>query len=414
MGRKTSAYEKINSIKRREEKRREEKRREEKRRGYHFKSLVLIYCMTCFISLQAQLYADPPIMNGLPDVGIGKLIPEGRLHIDRTNCYLAIVNETSPPPTIAKKHIVLETTKSFDCTFVFNNGGVPAPVNQKWIINGNEDAGLEIETSHDNINYVDLALFNELHTYLHAQSFSFGTLLELSSDKSTFNSNNNRFVGTKHLFPSGDIKFYDEVTINGNMVRTASQNNSLEWYTSGWGADYGHKIYNKDPGNHTELVIAAQHGSGVWKDAINISSDGKVGIGGVTGADFDNSSESLVVKGNARFENKVFIENRLITKRIDVDGKIFAREVEITVNPFPDYVFKKSYKLKTIDELKNFISENGHLPNIPKASDNVESRVNIGELIRLQLEKIEELSLYVIKLHEDIQLLEVKLNNQNK
>ena len=410
MGRKTVAYEKINSIKRREEKRREEKRREEKRRGYHFKSLVLIYCMTCFISLQAQLYADPPIMNGLPDVGIGKLIPEGRLHIDRTNCYLAIVNETSPPPTIAKKHIVLETTKSFDCTFVFNNGGVPAPVNQKWIINGNEDAGLEIETSHDNINYVDLALFNELHTYLHAQSFSFGTLLELSSDKSTFNSNNNRFVGTKHLFPSGDIKFYDEVTINGNMVRTASQNNSLEWYTSGWGADYGHKIYNKDPGNHTELVIAAQHGSGVWKDAINISSDGKVGIGGVTGADFDNNSESLIVRGSIAVldaNGKQF--------KLESNGNLHAREILLDLVPIPDYVFKQNYPLMSLDSLQEFINTQHHLPGIKSEKEYAkEGNMKLGELNMKLLEKVEEQTLYILYMNRKIAELENKIEHLKK
>ena len=370
----------------------------------------MFYSFFCIGSLQAQLYADPPTQNGLPDVGIGKSIPEGRLHIDRTNCYLAIVYENSPPPTIAKKHIVLETTTSYDCGLVINNGGVPTPVNQKWIINGNEPVGLELQTSHDGINYIDLALFNEVHTYLHAQNFSFGNFLEINNSNSNFNSTTNKFSGTKHLFPTGGIKFYDEVDNNGNFIRMPSQNNSLEWYTSGWGADYGHKIYNKDPGNHTELVIAAQHGSGVWKDAINISSDGKVGIGGVTGADFDNNSESLIVRGIIAVldaNGKQF--------KLESNGNLHAREILLDLVPIPDYVFKQNYPLMSLDSLQEFINTQHHLPGIKSEKEYAkEGNMKLGELNMKLLEKVEEQTLYILYMNRKIAELENKIEHLKK
>ena len=60
-----------------------------------------------------------------------------------------------------------------------------------------------------------------------------------------------------------------------------------------------------------------------------------------------------------------------------------------------------SYKLKPLNELKDFISINGHLPNIPNAAEvDQENGISLGEMNTKLLEKVEELTLYIIKQEE--------------
>jgi len=88
--------------------------------------------------------------------------------------------------------------------------------------------------------------------------------------------------------------------------------------------------------------------------------------------------------------------------KLDVNGTIHAKEVLVDMNEGADYVFDKSYNLMPLDELKCFIKENKHLPDIPSADDMVREGVNINELQIIMLCKIEELILYVLHQEEVI------------
>ncbi len=95
-------------------------------------------------------------------------------------------------------------------------------------------------------------------------------------------------------------------------------------------------------------------------------------------------------------------------------GKVFAREVEVTLNAFPDYVFEKDYDLLSLKELQQYIDENQHLPNIPSAQEVEENGIGLGELSLKQLEKIEELTLYILELNKRIENLEKQLSEARK
>lgn len=90
------------------------------------------------------------------------------------------------------------------------------------------------------------------------------------------------------------------------------------------------------------------------------------------------------------------------------DGRVFAREVEVTLANFPDYVFAKDYYLMPLSELKKYIKDNHHLPNIPSAKEVEENGMGMGELNLKQVEKIEELTLYILQLDERLQKLEAE------
>jgi hypothetical protein len=68
-------------------------------------------------------------------------------------------------------------------------------------------------------------------------------------------------------------------------------------------------------------------------------------------------------------------------------------------------VFKKNYKLRSLTETEKFIAENGHLPEIPAASAIEKNGVSIGEMLTLQMKKIEELTLYIIEQQKELEYL---------
>jgi len=87
------------------------------------------------------------------------------------------------------------------------------------------------------------------------------------------------------------------------------------------------------------------------------------------------------------------------------DGSVFAKEIRITLAPFPDYVFENSYELTPLEEVKKYIEENGSLPNMPTAQQVEEEGMGVGELQLKLVEKVEELTLYVIELNEQMKKL---------
>jgi hypothetical protein len=89
--------------------------------------------------------------------------------------------------------------------------------------------------------------------------------------------------------------------------------------------------------------------------------------------------------------------------KLTVSGKILCEELKVELyGNWPDYVFHDDYKLTPLDELKTFIQTNNHLPNIPKAEEVAKEGIEVGEMNRKLLEKVEELTLYVIRLQEQI------------
>ena len=101
--------------------------------------------------------------------------------------------------------------------------------------------------------------------------------------------------------------------------------------------------------------------------------------------------------------------------KLSVDGNIICEKLRVDLSDgWPDYVFAADYKLMSLKELDTFIQSNGHLPNIPKSGVIQESGLDVGEMQRLIIEKIEELSLYIIQQQNEIEELKRQLNKPQK
>jgi hypothetical protein len=90
------------------------------------------------------------------------------------------------------------------------------------------------------------------------------------------------------------------------------------------------------------------------------------------------------------------------------NGEMFARKATVTLSNYPDYVFRKDYKLATLSEIEHTIGKEGRLPGMPSAKEVAEKGLDLGEQNRLLVEKIEELTLHLIRMQKEIDALKTK------
>ena len=93
-----------------------------------------------------------------------------------------------------------------------------------------------------------------------------------------------------------------------------------------------------------------------------------------------------------------------------VNGIIRAKEVKVE-SEWADFVFKKDYNLPALKEVERHIEENGTLPGVPSEKEVKANGVNLAETDVLLLQKIEELTLYIIELKQEIEDLKSQVNN---
>jgi hypothetical protein len=97
------------------------------------------------------------------------------------------------------------------------------------------------------------------------------------------------------------------------------------------------------------------------------------------------------------------------TGNLDVCGRVRAKEILVQIG-WCDYVFGKNYRLLSLEEVEEFIGENKHLPNIPKATEVEANGLKVADMSAKMMEKIEELTLYIIDINKRVKSLE----NENK
>lgn len=95
--------------------------------------------------------------------------------------------------------------------------------------------------------------------------------------------------------------------------------------------------------------------------------------------------------------------------KLSVNGKVRAKEIKVEA-AWSDFVFAEGYELMSLASLEKFIKRNRRLPDIPSEAEVSENGVAIGEMHSKLLQKIEELTLYVIELNWEGEELEKQLS----
>ena len=97
--------------------------------------------------------------------------------------------------------------------------------------------------------------------------------------------------------------------------------------------------------------------------------------------------------------------------KLSVDGGVVAKEMVVTLNDWADHVFEDDYNLMSLSDLESSIKSNGHLPGMPSEADVIKNGVSVGEMQKKMMQKIEELTLYVIELKKENERIKAQLNN---
>ncbi|MBD1362908.1 hypothetical protein IDJ77_03720 [Mucilaginibacter sp. ZT4R22] len=158
----------------------------------------------------------------------------------------------------------------------------------------------------------------------------------------------------------------------GAEVEYVGENLSFQNQATGGGAYTLGSIKIVQPtgyyGDRGDMIFSLGSGGGGIAERMRINASGNVGIG-ITNA-----------------QNK-----------LDVNGTIHSQKVVIDLIGWNDYVFDKGYKLPSLSEVKAFIDKNHHLPEIPSEKEMVKNGLDVSEMNKLLMKKVEELTLYLIQ-----------------
>lgn len=121
---------------------------------------------------------------------------------------------------------------------------------------------------------------------------------------------------------------------------------------------------------------------------------------------------SLLVdgSGNSHIMGNVGIGTKTPQEKLSVNGKIRAKEIKVEATGWPDYVFQPHYDLMPLGQVETFIKANGHLPGVPSAQKAEQEGVELGEMNKVLLKKIEELTLHLIELKKEVEQLRRERN----
>ena len=124
----------------------------------------------------------------------------------------------------------------------------------------------------------------------------------------------------------------------------------------------------------------------------------------------DSETFAPDIRFTVKNDGNVGIGTTTPTHKLEVNGTVRSQEVLVEASPWPDYVFEDDYILQPLEETEAYIKEHKHLPEIPSAEEMEANGVELGEMNRLLLKKIEELTLHQINLQKRLEEQNQKIN----
>ncbi|WP_205529708.1 hypothetical protein [Pedobacter chitinilyticus] len=101
-------------------------------------------------------------------------------------------------------------------------------------------------------------------------------------------------------------------------------------------------------------------------------------------------------------------------EKLSVNGKIRAKEIKVELADWPDYVFEEGYQKLSLAEIEQFIKQNKHLPGVPTAKQVEQEGVELGEMNKVLLKKIEELTLHLIEKEKKLDQFNTDLKKRDE
>ena len=191
-------------------------------------------------------------------------------------------------------------------------------------------------------------------------------------------------------------------------IGTSTPTHTLEVIGDALLTDVGGEALLLNPdGNNRRGIVSSNFQLAFIADKVNTYSLDKriiFGVGGETPDDPNFVTYMILDNGKVGIGTTAYGSHKLA-----VEGSIGAREIKVEANGWSDFVFAKDYDLPSLEALEAYIHKNKHLPEIPTEVEVTESGINLGEMNAKLLQKIEELTLYLIEEHKQNQLLKQRI-----
>jgi hypothetical protein len=207
--------------------------------------------------------------------------------------------------------------------------------------------------------------------------------LSLVGNALTISNGNTITLPTTTVIPGSNV------TITGNgMPATPYQVSSID--TSLYG---NNGVINQSTTTNNNRVVN-MNDRNIWFNTATSPNHGKMYIG------------SSWIYPNNTGNYKLFVEGGILTEKV----KVALR----STNNWADYVFADDYKLMPLKQVEEFINNNNHLPGVDSAEDLAKNGLDLSEMQAKQMEKIEELTLYIIEQNKTLENQSKAIENQNK
>ncbi len=322
------------------------------------KKTILTVTILIQAGLSAQWTDSGSNTTTTDNVGIGTTSPEAKLKVVRGGTIGGIWNPNN----------------SF---FTLSDGGV-----QSLIMDSNEIYG---------------------SSTLHIGSYSgdlvrFRTVLDSGAAIDRMIIKNNGYVGMGTLSPSAQLHVSSATSGDAILLLEADTDNNNE-------SDNPEINFSQDGGLVNYFIgiegQANTKSSGTHHNAFIVGSEQNRDIQFVT-----NDQVEMTIKSTG-----VGIGTITPDAKLTVKGDIHTQEVKVDLNGAvaPDYVFEADYDLQSLEQVQNYIQQYGHLPNIPSAQEMEENGLLLKEMNLKLLEKVEELTLYIIEQEKRIQRQEIRM-----
>jgi hypothetical protein len=345
--------------------------------------------LLCFL-ISISTFSQTNVFPSSGSVGIGTLAPANRLEVfgNTFNRISAIVNADVQTGYQAKKTGVNAADWEFyipsaSTDFRFYRAGTGDILTLK--INGHIGIGTTVPSS-------------RLHIY--DDGSSGGEQLRLQRGTGTVRFVQNFNTDDLYLYNRDASKMYMYWRQDGNVgIGTITPQSKLDVF--GGRLTQQGAIAND---NNAVFVNSDPTGYGIYS---------KGGLSTHYAFHFENQAGTSIIYG--RGDGNIGIGTIYPDAKLAVKGTVHANEVKVDLSvPGPDYVFANNYQLQPLNELKTYIDQHKHLPEVPSAAAMEANGINLGEMNMLLLKKIEELTLYVIEQNKKMIELKEESADQGK
>jgi len=293
--------------------------------------------------------------------------PSGRLNIGATSATGKFnVFQSTPIGATPKSSSLL--------TSVAGAAGTNIIQQNTWLVRNS--TGLDWYTTriHDGISIDTYFGSPQVNTQTWWERDPNNNIQSWGSSANTYLTINQGKVGIGTTTPVEKLHVFNNASSGTNIMLSANYNNGYSW-----------RFNTIDRGVAIDLDVTASNNNDVQESILKLSpsfsgrptfalmNDWLVGRNGNVGIGTETPDSKLAVK-----------------------GIIHAQAVKVDMNGWADYVFKSTYHLPDLAVVKAYIDQNQRLPEMPSENDVVTNGINLGEMVKLQTKKIEELTLYLI------------------